>query len=73
MVILFLISLVSIITGIFLILRPELCIKIQCRFYEKINWRMEPISMQKEIRNTKFMGLSLVLTGILTIIASVLI
>lgn len=45
--------------GLFLFLRPALAIKIQKRFYEKINWRIEPISMPKEIRNTKIMGLFL--------------
>jgi hypothetical protein len=39
-----------------LIIRPSLAIEIQRRFYEKINWKIEPISMAKEIRNTRIMG-----------------
>jgi uncharacterized paraquat-inducible protein A len=46
--------------GIMLFVRPVLVIELQQRFYEKINWRMEPISMQKEIRNTRLMGVFLI-------------
>ncbi|KPK98906.1 MAG: hypothetical protein AMJ95_02205 [Omnitrophica WOR_2 bacterium SM23_72] len=42
--------------GLFLAFRPASCIEIQKRFYERINWRMEPISMEKEIRNTRLLG-----------------
>ena len=54
------ISVISISLGFFLFLNPSLTIEIQKKFYEKINWRIEPISMQKEIRNTKIMGLFLI-------------
>ncbi len=63
-----LISVVSIIIGLFIFFKPELTIEIQRRFYEKLNWRIEPISMQKEIRNTKIMGILLVAVAIGTII-----
>lgn len=45
--------------GLFLYRNPIVAIEIQKKFYEKINWRMEPISLAKEIRNTKLMGLFL--------------
>jgi hypothetical protein len=54
-------SVVGIFVGIFMFLQPAAVIKFQIKFYEKINWRIEPISMPKELRNTKFMGLFLVL------------
>ncbi len=63
-----LITMISIIIGLFVFFKPELTIEIQRRFYEKINWRIEPISMQKEIRNTKIMGIFLVAVAIVTII-----
>jgi hypothetical protein len=66
--ILTLISVVSIIIGLFVFFKPILSIEIQKKFYEKINWRIEPISMQKEIRNTKIMGIFLVAVAIVTII-----
>ena len=44
-----------------LIIKPSLAIEIQRRFYEKINWKIEPISMPKEIRNTRIMGWFLLL------------
>ena len=63
-----LISLVSIIIGLFVFFKPVLTIEIQKKFYEKINWRIEPISMPKEIRNTRIMGIFLVAVAIVTII-----
>ncbi len=63
-----LISVVSITIGLFVFFKPDLTIEIQRRFYEKLNWRIEPISMQKEIRNTKIMGILLVAVAIGTII-----
>lgn len=52
-------SLASLLFGIFLIKKPHLAIEIQRKFYEKINWRLEPISMEKEIRSTKMLGVFL--------------
>jgi len=70
--ILILISLISIIIGLFLFFRPALAIEIQKKFYAKINWRIEPISLQKEIRNTKIMGLFLIIFVALIIILKIL-
>ena len=58
----------AIILGLFVFFKPELTIEIQRKFYEKINWRIEPISMTKEIRNTKTMGMLLVVLFIVTLI-----
>jgi len=57
----------SIFMGIFLILKTEKAIELQKKFYEKINWRIEPISLVKELRNTKIMGFILILIGLLTL------
>lgn len=58
---LILFSLIGLGIGVFMVIRPALAIEIQRRFYEKINWRIEPISMPREIRNTRIMGYFLVL------------
>lgn len=55
----YLFSLASFLAGVFLAVKPLLAIKLQIKFYEKINWRVEPISMAKEIRNTRAMGVFL--------------
>lgn len=47
--------------GIFILLRSALVIKLQIKFYEMINWRISPVSMEKEVRNTKYMGIFLIL------------
>ena len=54
--------------GIFIYARPLTAFEIQKRFYAKINWRIEPISIEKEIRNTKSMGLFLIIFVILAAI-----
>jgi hypothetical protein len=50
------ISVAGVVIGCMLIVNPVAAIELQKRFYAKINWRMEPISMPKEIRNTRLMG-----------------
>ncbi|MFC1480518.1 hypothetical protein ACFL5Y_03625 [Candidatus Omnitrophota bacterium] len=54
--------------GIFLLVKPALTIELQQKFYEKINWRMEPISIKKEIRNTQIMGVFLIALVILAVV-----
>ncbi|MDD4955701.1 MAG: hypothetical protein PHP17_06665, partial [Candidatus Omnitrophica bacterium] len=49
--------------GLFLAVKPFKAIELQKKFYAKINWNIEPISMEKEIRNTRIMGLFLAVTG----------
>jgi hypothetical protein len=46
----------SIILGLFLIVRPLHTIELQKQFYLRINWRMEPVNLSLEIRNTRIMG-----------------
>ncbi len=58
-----LISIVTICLGFFLFFKPAVAIELQRRFCEDINWRRGPVSMTKEIRNTKVMGLLLVAVG----------
>jgi len=67
-VVLILISITAILAGFFLILNPVLAIEVQKRFYERINWRIEPISVSKEIRNTRIMGLFLISIAAITIL-----
>jgi hypothetical protein len=68
MILVILISGIGITTGLFIFFKPELTIEIQKRFYAMINWRLEPVSMLKEIRNTKIMGIFLVAVSIATIV-----
>lgn len=48
-------------TGLFLAIKPQQAIELQKKFYAKINWNIEPISINKEIRNTRIMGLFLII------------
>ena len=49
------------ILGAYIFLRPRKVIDFQIRFYKLINWQVTPISMEKEIRNTKIMGFIVIL------------
>ena len=66
MVILF--SLLGLGIGFLLVIKPNLAIEIQRRFYAKINWKIEPISMSKEVRNTRIMGLFLIVVLVITLV-----
>jgi len=66
-VIMILVVMFSVFLGLFLCYQPLKAIEIQKRFYAMINWRIEPISLPKEIRNTRFMGLSLAIFAVLAL------
>ena len=68
LLILILVFSINIFLGIFLFSKPEKAIKIQESFYEKINWKIEPVSMQKEVRNTRIMGMSLIAVALSMIV-----
>ena len=46
----------SLLFGLILILKPRDCIRMQQNFYTKINWKIEPVDFNKELRNTRIMG-----------------
>jgi len=47
--------------------KPKKIIDIQIALYRPFNWKIEPISMEKEIRNTRIMGLVVLVLGILSL------
>ena len=50
----------ALIFGFFLIRFPLSAFEVQRRFYRMINWDIKPVSVEKEIRNTKLMGAFLI-------------
>ncbi|MBL7196897.1 MAG: hypothetical protein ISS47_02220 [Candidatus Omnitrophica bacterium] len=63
-----LVALLAFLNGLICLFNPNLAIKIQQKFYKRINWRIEPINLAKELRNTRIMGLiSLILAITLTV------
>jgi len=56
----------SLLSGIFLLFKPARAIVIQQKFYTMINWKIEPISMAKEVRNTRIMGLIFIAIALAT-------
>lgn len=63
-----LLMLVSFGLGLYLVLRPSRMISLQQKFYEKINWKMTPLNMKREILNTRLMGIFLLVFALLTAI-----
>jgi len=57
---------IAIITGALIAWKPRKVIDIQIAFYRLINWELRPVSMEKEIRNTRIMGAFVLIAGILT-------
>ncbi len=60
----FAIAFVSFIFGIVALSHPNSVIKFQQKFCERINWKVEPISWEIEIKSTKRFGRILILLGI---------
>ena len=46
--------------------KPRKVIDMQIALYRPFNWKIEPISMEKEVRNTRIMGLIVLALGILS-------
>lgn len=68
--VLILFSLSAGVSGLFCAIRPEKAIKLQIKFYAKINWKMEPINKGLEIRNTRLMGCFLIIVSCFAIALS---
>ena len=51
------IMIIGIVLGILFMWRPRKVIDIEIAIYRPFNWKIEPISMEKEIRNIRTMGL----------------
>jgi len=66
--IMFLAAVAFALIGIYCEKSPEKVIELQKKFYAKINWRLEPISMEKELKNTRVMGRILVVLATLLFI-----
>ena len=59
---------INVLMGIFLINRPAGAIELQRKFYEKINWRLVPISMERELRNMRRAGAFLIVFSFVALI-----
>ncbi len=65
--VLILFSLIGLGIGAFMVINPRLSIEIQRKFYCHINWKIEPISLPKEIGNTRAMGWFLIIFSVTTL------
>ena len=55
------ISLIGLIIGALLIFKTSLMIELQRVLYAQMNWKIEPISLPKELRTLRAMGLCTVI------------
>ena len=63
---------IAIVFGALVAWKPKKTIDIQIALYRPFNWELEPISMEKEIRNTRIMGMTLLIAGVLALVYIVL-
>lgn len=63
-------SVIAFFMGMLIFLRPRETIEMQIHFYRLINWRLEPVSWGLELRNTRLMGvfLMLIVVGIIFLV-----
>ena len=54
--------------GLVLILKPKECIQMQQNFYKKINWKMEPIDYEREVKNTRLLGFTGIICGAILLV-----
>jgi len=57
------IAVIAIVFGALVAWKPKKAIDIQIALYRPFNWKIEPISMEKEIKNTRIMGLVVLILG----------
>ncbi|PIU39973.1 MAG: hypothetical protein COT00_04130 [Candidatus Omnitrophica bacterium CG07_land_8_20_14_0_80_50_8] len=62
------VTVVAMALGAVVVWQPRKIIDMQIAAYRLINWKMEPISMEKEIRNTRIMGLAVLILGVFAFI-----
>ena len=61
------IVLITVFIGFVLYKEPGQTLKKQSDFYRRINYKMEPISMDKELKNMKRTGILVILCGLVAI------
>jgi hypothetical protein len=54
--------------GVLIALKPKKTIDIQIAIYKPFNWKIEPIDMQREIKNTRIMGMIVLALGIISLV-----
>ena len=52
---------------------PRKMLDVDMAFYRSFNWKIEPISMEKAIKNTRNMGIAIFMFGLVSLIGILLI
>ncbi len=61
-------AVITIALGTLVASSPKKVIDIQIALYRSCNWKLEPISMEKELKNTRMMGLAAAILGIIALL-----
>jgi len=62
------IAVIAILFGSTIASRPKEAINMQIALYRLFNWKLEPISWKKGIRNIRVMGLALLILGMASLL-----
>lgn len=58
-------SVIGLVVGFLVYFYPVSVMRFQVKFYKMINWRIEPISLQKEFDRTRNAGIYLIILSVL--------
>jgi hypothetical protein len=61
------VAMASIVLGLWLVKKPRQAIEAQIAFYRRINWKMEPLDLRREISNTRWMGATALACGAIVV------
>lgn len=59
---------IGMIFGALITWKPKKAIDIQIALYKPFNWKLEPIDMDKEIRNTRIMGMTVLILTVISLV-----
>ena len=63
---------IAFVISAFFIRRPKKVLEMDMAFYRPFNWKVEPISMEKAIRKTRKMGITIFMVGLISLVGILL-
>ncbi|HNV86093.1 MAG TPA: hypothetical protein PKL97_03890 [Candidatus Omnitrophota bacterium] len=68
----FLIAFLAFVQGVFAVFAPRGCIHFFQKLCFSLNWKVEPADWDKELRNTKLLGVLLIVLALMIFLAALL-
>lgn len=65
-------AVVGVVAGVVMVVGPQSMVNFQIAVYRSFQWKLEPLNPQREIRNTRWLGLLAVLCGVASSLIQIL-